>query len=188
MAYRLTRITTRTGDDGTTGLADGRRLTKSAPAIELLGVLDEVNAQMGVVLTESMPADVQAWLIEIQNRLFDLGTEIAVPGRVMLRDGHLTQLDACITEWNATLPPLREFVLPGGTRAAAHLHVARTVCRRAERAAVAHAEVFSPESVATPWLNRLSDALFVASRVVNMAAGQPEPTWRPMAETGPVGE
>jgi cob(I)alamin adenosyltransferase len=179
MANRLTRIVTRTGDDGTTGLADGSRLPKSDLRFHVLGELDELNATIGVVRCEDLPPDVDGLLRQVQNRLFDLGSEFALPGYVAIGEAHLSALDESVGAWNAALPPLKEFVLPGGHRAAALLHVARTTCRRAERSLVALREEDASQGSALgqAWLNRLSDVLFVAARVVNRERGVAEPTW-----------
>jgi len=178
MTDRLTNIVTRTGDDGTTGLADGRRLPKHAPRIETLGAVDELNSHVGVLLTEPLPDAVRSLLVNIQNDLFDLGAELAWPEQVQVSGAHLARLDQAIAEHNALLPPLREFVLPGGCRAAAQAHVCRSVCRRAERrlAELMDAELLAPRLL--HYLNRLSDLLFVLARTLNRAAGDPEPTWR----------
>jgi cob(I)alamin adenosyltransferase len=179
MTDRLTHITTRTGDSGETGLADGSRVSKTAPRIHALGDVDELNSQLGVLLVQDLPEDIRRLISQVQNDLFDLGSELAIPGSNLLTDDHLGRLDAAIPAYNALLPPLAEFVLPGGTPAAAHCHVARTVCRRAERSLVAldAADIISD----TPrlYLNRLSDLLFILSRCLNRMAGAPDVTWEP---------
>ena len=166
MAHRLTRIYTRTGDQGTTGLADGSRVRKDAPRIQLLGELDELNSHIGVILTHSVPEELAACLSEIQHLLFDLGGDLSIPGRESITLDHVVWLETWLDHFNSVLPPLREFILPGGSPAAAQGHLARTVCRRAERTAVASIqhEDISPTSLA--FLNRLSDFLFVACRVM----------------------
>ncbi|MFC4159503.1 cob(I)yrinic acid a,c-diamide adenosyltransferase [Chitinimonas lacunae] len=181
MGYRLSKITTRTGDDGSTGLGDGSRIGKSAPRIAALGDIDELNSQLGLVLAETLPEPIRACLTSVQHDLFDLGGELCIPGREAIGEVHLQRLEAAVAEFNAELPPLREFILPGGCRAAALLHVARTVCRRAERALVglAHSDAGPVGPLATPYLNRLSDLLFVLARCANRAAGQPDVCWRP---------
>lgn len=171
MANRLTKIVTRTGDDGTTGLADGSRLPKSAPCIETLGEVDELNSVIGLLLTESLPDTLRACLEGVQHDLFDLGGELSVPGHTIMRAAHCARIDEAIDAMNATLPPLKDFILPGGGRAAAIAHVARTVCRRAERALVALHHSTPQPPVMLQYLNRLSDLLFVAARVLNAAAG-----------------
>lgn len=177
MANRLTKIVTRTGDAGETGLGDGSRVIKSAPRIQALGDVDELNSQIGLVRCESQPDGVDAVLLAIQRDLFDLGGELSIPGYTMLKEEQLSRLEDWVMQWNETLPPLKEFILPGGCRLAAQLHVARTVCRRAERSIAALGEgACSP--LALPYLNRLSDLLFVLARVANRAAGVAEPLWR----------
>jgi cob(I)alamin adenosyltransferase len=179
MGHRLSRIVTRTGDDGSTGLGDGTRVAKDAPRIQALGDIDELNSVLGCALAEPLPEAVRSALAAVQNDLFDLGGEICIPGRVAMQESHVASLEAALASLNAQLPPLREFVLPGGERGAALCHLARTVCRRAERSLVAlsRAESVSPASL--QYLNRLSDLLFVAARIVNREAGRAEPLWRP---------
>jgi cob(I)alamin adenosyltransferase len=167
MANRLTRIYTRTGDAGETGLADGSRVGKDAPRIEAMGDIDELNSALGVLLTETLPDAVRACLANAQNDLFDLGGEISVPGHPILADSHVAQLEAALDHFNAALPALKNFILPGGSRAAALAHVARTVCRRAERRVVTLSKTEAVPALAVPYLNRLSDLLFVISRVLN---------------------
>jgi cob(I)alamin adenosyltransferase len=167
MANRLTRIYTRTGDAGETGLADGSRLPKDAPRIEAMGDIDELNSAIGVLLAESLPGDMRDCLTGVQNDLFDLGGELSVPGHPILAMAHVARLEKVLDGFNAALPPLKDFILPGGTRAAALAHVARTVCRRAERRVVTLARTEAVPELAVPYLNRLSDVLFVASRVLN---------------------
>ena len=178
MGYRLTKITTRTGDDGTTGLGDGSRTPKDAPRVAAMGDLDELNSAIGAVLAEPLPEPVQRALAAVQNDLFDLGGEVCIPGQSVMTESHVLRLEEAVAALNDGLPPLREFVLPGGHRAAAAAHVARTVGRRAERSLVAlhHAEPVSPASL--QYVNRLSDLLFVAARVINRSAGVPEPVWK----------
>lgn len=182
MGHRLSRIVTRTGDAGTTGLADGRRVPKHDARIGTLGEVDELNSHLGLLLTETLPERVHALLTAIQNDLFDLGGELALPEHPQVGETHVLRLDEAISELNAKLPPLKEFVLPGGTRAAALAHVCRTVCRRAERSLVRLAEREPLSPLLGQYLNRLSDLLFVLARHLNRAAGQAEPTWR-----GPAG-
>ena len=179
MANRLTKIYTRTGDSGDTGLADGSRVAKDAPRIEALGAIDELNSSIGVLLAEALPEDLHACLTEVQNDLFDLGGELSVPGHPILAESHVTQLEAALDKFNAALPALKDFILPGGSRAGALAHVARTVCRRAERRVVTLARTESVPTLACPYLNRLSDLLFVASRVLNRHAGGADVLWQP---------
>ena len=176
MGNRLSKIVTRTGDDGTTGLADGTRVAKDSARIHAIGSVDELNSQLGVLLAETLPLEVMKLLLQVQNDLFDLGGALAQPA-APFSEGKLTQLDEAVARFNAGLPPLKEFILPGGTRAAALCHVARSVARRAERdlAALAHAEAVSQHAL--PYLNRLSDLLFVLCRVLNRAAEQTETLW-----------
>ena len=171
MANRLTKIYTRTGDKGDTGLADGSRVAKDAPRIEAMGTIDELNSVLGVLLCESMPEDLRACLANVQNDLFDLGGELSVPGHAILAASHVAYLEVALDQFNANLPALKDFILPGGTRAAALAHVARTVCRRAERRVITLAKSEVVPALACPYLNRLSDLLFVASRVLNRVAG-----------------
>ncbi len=177
MGYRLSKIVTRTGDDGSTGLADGSRVPKDSARIHALGSVDELNSHLGLLLTENLPPDVRDALLKIQNDLFDLGGALAYPVAPFTED-KLAHLDNAIAHYNADLPPLKEFILPGGTRAAALCHVARTVARRAERDLVALAHKEAVPQHGLPYLNRLSDLLFVLSRVLNRAAQQQETLWQ----------
>ncbi|WP_153101285.1 cob(I)yrinic acid a,c-diamide adenosyltransferase [Paraburkholderia hayleyella] len=178
MSNRLSKIATRTGDDGTTGLGDGGRVRKDTVRITAMGDVDELNSHIGVLVCETMPDDVRVALMAIQHDLFDLGGELCIPGHTMLGLPHLARIEGWLADYNATLPPLKEFVLPGGSRAAALAHVCRTVCRRAERSIVAlgHAETLN----ATPrqYVNRLSDLLFVLARVLNRASGGSDVLWQ----------
>ena len=176
MANRLSKIVTRTGDKGTTGLADGTRVNKDSPRIHCLGTVDELNSQLGLLLSEPLGADVRELLLSIQNDLFDLGGALAYPVSPFTED-KLAGLDNAIAHYNAMLAPLKEFILPGGTRAAAQCHIARTVARRAEREFVMLAGQETAPEHGMPYLNRLSDLLFVLARVINRRAGQAEPLW-----------
>lgn len=178
MANRLTKITTRTGDAGTTGLADGSRVGKDAPRITALGEVDELNSLLGVILCEDLPPAARELLASIQHDLFDLGGELAVPGASFLKDSQLTRIEAAVEHYNAELTPLREFILPGGNRAAALAHLARTVCRRAERSVVALGTGEPVSDAARKYLNRLSDLLFVLGRWLNKAAGGGDVLWQ----------
>jgi cob(I)alamin adenosyltransferase len=178
MANRLSKIVTRTGDDGTTGLASGDRVAKDQPRIAALGDVDELNSTIGLLLSESLPADVYDALAGVQHDLFDLGGELSLPGHTLVADSHLARIDALLEQFNAGLPPLREFILPGGGRAAALAHVARTVCRRAERALVALGRTEALPPLPAQYLNRLSDLLFVLARVLNRAGGGSDVLWR----------
>lgn len=178
MARRLTKIVTRTGDGGTTGLADGSRLSKDALRIETIGAVDELNSSIGVLLAEDLPQEVRACLTDVQHDLFDLGGELSIPGHNALTDAHVVRLEDAVERFNADLAPLKEFILPGGTRPAALAHVARTVCRRAERALVHLAAVESVSDAARRYLNRLSDLLFVIARVLNRSGGGADVLWQ----------
>jgi len=178
MGNRLTQIATRTGDDGSTGLGDGTRTRKDALRVQAMGDVDELNSILGLLLTEELPAEVRADLVDIQHDLFDLGGELCIPGYTMLKEVQVARLDDRLAHYNAALPRLAEFILPGGNRAAAVAHVARTVCRRAERAIV---ELGAHEAInAGPrqYVNRLSDLLFVLARVLNRAAGGTDVLWQ----------
>jgi len=180
MGHRLTKIATRTGDAGETGLGDGSRVAKDHARVRALGDVDELNSALGVLLAEEVPADIREALGHVQQDLLDLGGELSIPGHAMLTVDKVGRLDGWLEAWNAVLPPLKEFILPGGTRAAAAAHLARTVCRRAERSVVAlgrepKAKVSDP---ARRYLNRLSDLLFVAGRALNRSAGREDVQWR----------
>lgn len=161
---RLDRITTRTGDDGSTGLADGRRVGKNHARIEALGAVDELNSFIGLLLAEALPEDIVELLRDCQHRLFDLGGELAMPDWQALKDDHLARLDDAIASLNAGQPALTEFILPGGDRATALAHVCRTVCRRTERRVVGLSEEELIPTLAQRYLNRLSDLLFIIAR------------------------
>ncbi|GAB1393888.1 cob(I)yrinic acid a,c-diamide adenosyltransferase [Rhodocyclaceae bacterium] len=178
MGYRLSKIYTRTGDAGTTGLGDGSRVGKDAPRVDAMGDVDELNAVLGVLLCEPIPDEVRTLLVGVQNDLFDLGGELSVPGGAFLKDTQPARLETAIDRFNDDLEPLKEFILPGGTRAAALIHQARTVCRRAERSvvALAHNEVVSEP--ARQYLNRLSDLLFVLARWLNKKSGCGDVLWQ----------
>jgi len=177
MGNRLSKIVTRTGDKGTTGLADGTRVGKDSMRIHCLGTVDELNSHIGLLLAEALAQDIRSALLAIQNDLFDLGGALAYPVAAFTED-KLARLDAAIDHYNAALPPLKEFILPGGTRAASQCHIARTVARRAEREMVQLSQQEEAPANALPYLNRLSDLLFVLSRVINRNAGQAETLWQ----------
>jgi cob(I)alamin adenosyltransferase len=178
MGYRLTKIYTRTGDAGETGLGDGTRVSKDAPRIEVLGAVDELNSAIGMLLTEPVSAEVRECMTGVQHDLFDLGGELSIPGYTSVSEHHITRLEQVLDRFNRELPPLQDFILPGGSRAAAFCHVARTLARRAERRMVtlSGAEAVSP--LAQRYLNRLSDLLFVLCRVVNRDAGVADVLWQ----------
>jgi cob(I)alamin adenosyltransferase len=178
MAHRLSKIATRTGDAGETGLGDGTRVSKDSARVCALGDIDELNSAIGSVLAEDVPQEMRDALSEVQQRLFDLGGEISIPGHAILTAASVAHLDERLEDWNAGLPPLKEFILPGGSRAAAAAHLARTVCRRAERALVALGRAESVSEHARQYLNRLSDLLFVAGRALNRHAGRKDVQWR----------
>jgi cob(I)alamin adenosyltransferase len=182
MANRLTKIVTRTGDDGTTGLGDGTRVGKDAARVAAMGDIDELNSALGVVLAEEMPDAIRKLLLTVQNDLFDLGGEVSIPGRSALWDAHLKQIEEHINSLRDPLPPLKEFILPGGTRAAAACHLARAICRRAERSLVTLGRVEAVSALSIQYLNRLSDFLFLAARSINAADGVREPQWKPGRE------
>jgi cob(I)alamin adenosyltransferase len=169
MAHRLTQIATRTGDDGTTGLGDGTRVSKDHLRVMALGDVDELNSNLGVLLAEPLPVDVRELLVVIQHELFNLGGELSIPGYALLKMDAVLHLDEALAHYNASLPRLKEFILPAGTRSAALAHVGRTVARRAERAVVALAQQEAVRAEARQYLNRLSDLLFVLARVLNRA-------------------
>lgn len=175
MGNRLSKIITRTGDDGTTGLSDGSRLRKDDALIEAMGTVDELNSVVGFAESQQQLAHLREALVQIQHDLFDLGGALSMPGHPVLGDAHVVALEALVTAWNADLPPLKDFILPGGPPDVAALHVARTVCRRAERRLISMED--ARLETARIYLNRLSDLLFVAARV---AAGGEERLWKPM--------
>jgi cob(I)alamin adenosyltransferase len=179
MGKRLTKIATRTGDDGTTGLGDGTRTRKDALRVAAMGDVDELNSTLGVLLTEPMPDDVRADLVDIQHDLFDLGGELCIPGYTMIRETQIERLDQRLEHYNDTLSRLAEFILPGGSRAAALAHVSRTVCRRAERSVVALGAAETVNGAPRQYLNRLSDLMFVVARVLNRHAGGSDVLWQP---------
>ena len=170
MANRLTQIATRTGDDGSTGLGDGTRVRKDHLRVDAMGHVDELNSSLGVLLAEPLPADVRELLVVIQHELFNLGGELSIPGYELLKPDAVARLDQALEHHNATLPRLKEFILPAGTRSAALAHVSRTIARRAERAVVALSRAGRAVNAAPrQYLNRLSDLLFVLARVLNRA-------------------
>jgi len=178
MGHRLSKIYTRTGDAGTTGLADGSRVPKDAPRIEAIGAVDELNSALGLLLAEPLPEAVRACLAGAQHDLFDVGGELAVPGHAIVGKAHVERLERELDSFNAQLPPLRDFVLPGGTRAAALAHSARTTCRRAERRLVTLSRKQELAPALLAYVNRLSDLLFVVARELNRAAGQADVLWQ----------
>lgn len=179
MGNRLSRIYTRTGDQGSTGLGDGSRISKDSRRVEAIGQVDELNALLGIVLAQTaLPGPVAETLSEVQHQLFDLGGELCLPAHPVLEDRHIDWLEQQLDTLNAALPPLKEFILPGGSPAAAHCHHARTVCRRAERRllSLSAQETLNPAALA--YLNRLSDLLFVMARTLARQEGGREVLWR----------
>jgi cob(I)alamin adenosyltransferase len=169
MAHRLSKITTRTGDDGTTGLGDGTRVPKDHLRVHAMGDVDELNSHIGVLLAEPLPDDVRELLVVVQHELFNLGGELSIPGYTLLKADAVLRLDVALQTHNSQLPRLKEFILPAGTRSAALAHVGRTIARRAERAVVALAAHEAVNEAPRQFLNRLSDLLFVLARVLNRA-------------------
>ena len=178
MGNRLSKIYTKTGDDGTTGLGDGTRVAKDSARVAAYGTVDELNSSIGIVLAQEIPAPIREALTQIQHDLFDLGGELCIPGMAMIDDADIARLEDVLDAFNDTLPALKDFILPGGGMAAACCHLARTVCRRAEREVVtlSRSEPVRPEAVR--YLNRLSDLLFVLSRVLARASGHGEVLWQ----------
>jgi cob(I)alamin adenosyltransferase len=179
MGHRLSKIYTRTGDAGETGLGDGSRVRKDAARVAAMGDVDELNSCIGLLLAEELREAVRAALVEVQHDLFDLGGDLSIPGRSTMTGRQVERLEKQLDEFNAGLPALKEFLLPGGTRAAALAHFARTVCRRAERTLVALARTEPAGEVGRIYLNRLSDLLFVLGRVLNRAGGRGDVLWQP---------
>lgn len=178
MGYRLSKIYTRTGDAGTTGLGDGSRTSKDSSRVAAMGDIDELNSAIGVLLCESLPDEVSQLLLGIQHDLFDLGGELSIPGATLLKATQPERLEMAIDRYNGDLEPLKEFILPGGTRAAALTHVARATCRRAERRMVALAQEEAVSDTGRQYVNRLSDLLFVLARWLNKTAGTGDVLWQ----------
>ncbi len=179
MGHRLSKIYTRTGDDGSTGLGDGSRVAKDSARVTAYGTIDEANSAIGIVLAcEGVPDDVRHLLEAVQHQLFDLGGELCIPGHAAIHDADIQRLEDQLDAFNADLPPLKDFILPGGGMAAAQAHLARTITRRAERETVtlSHHDAVRPQAIR--YLNRLSDLLFVLARVLARASGHGEVLWR----------
>ena len=178
MGNRLTKIYTRTGDDGTTGLGDGTRVAKDSARVAAYGTVDELNSAIGIVVAQDIPEELRELLTEVQHELFDLGGELCIPGSAAIHDADIARLERRLDAHNDALPPLKDFILPGGGAAAASCHLARTICRRAERDTVtlSHHDAVRPEAIR--YLNRLSDLLFVLARVLARASGHGEVLWR----------
>jgi cob(I)alamin adenosyltransferase len=178
MGNRLSKIATRTGDNGTTGLGDGSRTEKDSARIHSLGEVDELNSFVGLLLCEDMPAELREELVSIQHDLFDLGGELCIPGYQLITDEQVARLDGLLEKYNADLPVLKEFILPAGSRAASIAHVCRTVCRRAERSIVTLGKTEKINEHPRQYVNRLSDLMFVLSRVLNRFAGGSDVLWQ----------
>lgn len=178
MGHRLSKIYTRTGDGGTTGLGDGGRIDKHAPRMEAIGEVDELNCNIGLLLTEPLPEGMQPLFVDIQHDLFDLGGELSIPGSSLLPAEAIDKLENAIDRYNEDLPPLKEFILPGGSRGAAIAHLCRAVCRRAERRIVAANAQDGGSEIGGRYVNRLSDLLFVCARVIARASGAGEVLWQ----------
>jgi cob(I)alamin adenosyltransferase len=174
---RLSKIYTRTGDDGSTGLGDGSRVAKDSARVAAYGTVDEANSCIGLVLASDMADDIRALLTTVQHQLFDLGGELCIPGHAAIFDADIERLEQHLDAFNDPLPPLKDFILPGGGEAAARCHIARTVVRRAEREAVALSRLETVRPEAVRYLNRLSDLLFVLARVLARASGHGEVLW-----------
>jgi cob(I)alamin adenosyltransferase len=175
---RLSKIYTRTGDDGSTGLGDGARVHKDALRVEAYGTVDELNSIIGLMLaSDGLQQDINACLVRIQNQLFDLGGELCIPGTTAITEDAVRELESSLDQFNADLPPLKDFILPGGIQAAAVCHVARTICRRAERRLCSLAKDEPVNEQALKYVNRLSDLLFVVARILNRRSGTDEPLW-----------
>lgn len=177
MGHRLSKIYTRTGDQGTTALGDGKRVAKDCPRVEANGAVDEVNCILGIVLALEIPEVVKACLTRIQHELFDLGGELSIPTHQIIQQTHIDQLETDLDFFNIDLPSLKEFILPGGGLAASHCHHARAACRRAERRIVTLSQHDSVYPTAIAYLNRLSDLLFVVARVLSRYEGSQEVLW-----------
>lgn len=178
MGNRLSKIYTRTGDKGTTGLGDGSRINKDHPRMQCIGAIDEVNCHIGLLICEMSDDDaLRTLMLELQHDLFDLGGELAVPGYTLITDERITDLEAQLDELNETLPTLKNFILPGGSKAAAQCHMARVVCRRAERLMVTLASDCDINTAGLIYLNRLSDLLFVCARILARKDGGQEVLW-----------
>lgn len=179
MGNRLSKLATKTGDDGTTGIGSNKRYDKDSARIEAIGTIDELNAAIGMTCSQAIAPDIAEALNEIQHRLFDLGGELAMPGYELIKEEHIAQLDDWLDSFNALLPPLKEFVLPKGSITTTSCHLARTICRRAERRVVTVSKEESDVSKeARIYLNRLSDLLFVFCRLLAKNDNQPEEMWQ----------
>lgn len=178
MGNRLSKIYTRTGDDGSTGLGDGSRTDKDGTRVAAYGTTDELNSHIGIVMAHGVPDDVARVLHEVQHHLFDLGGELCIPGHQAIQQSHIDWLEQTLDHFNESLPALKDFILPGGSLAAANCHVARTVCRRAERLVVSLQRDETVPPFSMRYLNRLSDLLFVVARVIALHGGGREVLWQ----------
>lgn len=177
MGNRLSKIYTRTGDDGTTGLGDGSRVEKDDARVEAYGTVDELNSAVGFTLASALQPDIRLCLVRVQHELFDLGGELCIPGTTLIPDGYVDQLEQDLDRFNEHLPPLKDFILPGGSESAARCHLARTIARRAERRVISLAKTQAVNEVSVRYLNRLSDLLFVLARVLARTDGGSEVLW-----------
>ena len=185
MGNRLSKIYTRTGDDGTTGLGDGTRADKDCERIEAIGAVDELNSAVGVILTCELPESIRQSLTQIQHELFDLGGELSIPGYNLIKLEHVDNLEELLDALNKDLSPLKEFILPGGTPAAANCHLARSICRRAERRLITLSRYEDVSDIALMYMNRLSDLLFVMARSINKQQGGGDVLWQSTRTSNP---
>ena len=177
MGNRLTKIYTRTGDSGETGLGDGSRIAKTASRVEAMGNADELNSVLGILVDEPLPEPISECLFNVQHTLFDIGGELSIPGHNLVKPDQVVYLEQTLDQLNKDLPPLKDFILPGGARSAAVCHLARSVCRRLERSLFAVDDQQSVTTVTLQYVNRLSDLLFVIARTLNQKAGEPDVLW-----------
>jgi cob(I)alamin adenosyltransferase len=177
MGHRITKVYTRTGDDGTTALGNGKRTDKDSQRMEVIGDIDELNSLLGVLAASNLSDDMAGYLLNIQHRLFDIGAELAVPGNAVTDTSHIQRLEDLVDNYNTDLKPLKEFILPGGNMSAAICHLARSVCRRTERKIVklGRSEYVNPNTLI--YINRLSDLLFVFARIINQQKRKKEVYW-----------
>ena len=178
MGNRLSKIYTKTGDDGTTGLGDGSRVPKDSPRVEAMGAVDELNSSIGIILLSNLPNDIRECLIGIQHTLFNIGGEISIPGYSLVTEEETKFLEDTLDFMNSKLSPLKEFILPGGIAAASHCHMSRSICRRAERRIQTLASEEQVSEISRQYLNRLSDLLFVMARYLNSKEGVSDVLWQ----------
>ncbi len=177
MGNRLTKIYTRTGDSGETGLGDGTRIAKTAPRVEAMGHADELNSVLGILIVEPLPESISECLVNVQHTLFDIGGELSIPGHTLVRSDRVIYLENTLDQLNKNLSPLKDFILPGGAKSAAVCHLARSICRRLERSLFSVDDQQSVSTVTQQYVNRLSDLLFVIARTLNQEAGEPDVLW-----------